>query len=196
MKASLLILSVLVLLSGCAFTSRPANPALSRPSVAETNSLIFAGKTFVLKYQTDGQIPLKEYFLPEESVDAWSDMADFRVAPPLLNDLEPVDLANRAALLHQQDYPLMTVQLNTDDYSGVTTMMLFYPSSLRKDGRFSEFSIFKFYKDSATGQNITFHFARNIPVATPEAERDLEKNLRKLQQEVLPAMARFPLYRP
>ncbi|MBX7277870.1 hypothetical protein K2E95_21390 [Pseudomonas sp. ERGC3:01] len=53
--------------------------------------------------------------------------------------------------------------------------MLFYPSSLRKDGRFSEFSIFKFYKDSATGQNITFHFARNIPVATPEAERDLEK---------------------
>lgn len=80
--------------------------------------------------------------------------------------------------------------------TGVTTLMLFYPSSLRKDGRFSEFSIFKFYKDSATGQNITFHFARNIPVATPEAERDLEKNLRKLQQEVLPAMARFPLYRP
>lgn len=118
MKASLLILSVLVLLSGCAFTSRPANPALSRPSVAETNSLIFAGKTFVLKYQTDGQIPLKEYFLPEESVDAWSDMADFRVAPPLLNDLEPVDLANRAALLHQQDYPQMTVQLNTDEKPG------------------------------------------------------------------------------
>lgn len=37
MKASLLILSVLVLLSGCALTSRPANPALSRTSVAETN---------------------------------------------------------------------------------------------------------------------------------------------------------------
>ncbi|WP_454843202.1 hypothetical protein [Pseudomonas gorinensis] len=51
MKAPLLILSIMALLSGCAST--PA-PDLSRPSIAETKSVVFAGKTFVLKFQKNG----------------------------------------------------------------------------------------------------------------------------------------------
>lgn len=67
MKAPLLILSLLVLLSGCASSPTAVAPDLSRPSIAETTSVVFDGKTFVLKFQKNG---LWEYFPEQESVDA------------------------------------------------------------------------------------------------------------------------------
>jgi len=88
MKAPLLILSIMALLSGCAST--PA-PDLSRPSIAETKSVVFAGKTFVLKFQKNG---LWEYFPENQSVDAWTEMVDFTVVPPD-DRFEPLDLGKR-----------------------------------------------------------------------------------------------------
>lgn len=77
MKTTLLtlsMLSALALLGACASRPDAVAPDLSHPSIAETRSVIFAGKTFVLKYQKSG---LWEYFPENESVDAWNEMVDF-----------------------------------------------------------------------------------------------------------------------
>lgn len=185
MKATLLIVSLVALLAGCA--SAPT-PDLSRPSIADTQSVQFAGKTFVLKFRKPG---LWEFFPPQESVDAWSEMLDFTVVPRDQNRFEPLDLGKRTVQLHQQENPNMPAILTTDNRTGVLYLMLFFPKSLRKDGQFSEISFFKYYKDSATDQIIIFHFARNIP--TPD---DPVESTEKMGAELVPTFKAFPLYRP
>lgn len=138
MKATLLVLSLLALLSGCASPATVA-PDLSRPSISETKTVVFGGKTFVLKFQKNG---LWEYFPAEESVDAWTEMVDFTVAPREMNRFKPLDLARRAIELHQKENPNSPAILLTDNKTGIDYAMHFYPTSLRKDGQFSEISYF------------------------------------------------------
>jgi len=184
MKAPLLILAVLALLSGCA--SSPT-PDFSRPAITETKSVVFAGKTFVLKFQKDG---LWEYFPENESVDAWTEMLDFTVVSRGLSWQEPLDLGKRTVQLHQLENPNMPAILTTDNRTGILYLMLFYPKSLRKDGDFSEISFFKYYRDSVTGQIIIFHFARNIPTPANPVESTQE-----MGAELVPTFKAFPLYR-
>lgn len=187
MKATLLVLSALLLLCGCAL--QRANVATpSSPSIAETKSVVFAGRTFVLKFQKSG---LWEYFPAEESVDAWSEMVDFTVVPREMNSFKPLDIAKRAIALHQQENPNLPAMLLTDNRTGIDYAMMFFPNSLRKDGQFSEISYFKYYKDGATGQTIIFHFARNIPKPKNPSESAAE-----IGQEIPPLIEAFPLYRP
>jgi hypothetical protein len=187
MKATLLVLSVLALLCGCttppAYTSNP-----SSPSIAQTKSVEFAGKTFVLKFQKAG---LWEYFPAEESIDTWTEMVDFTVVPREMNHLKPLDIGKRAIALHQQENPNLPAMLLTDNRTGIDYAMMFYPNSLRKDGQFSEISYFKYYKDSASGQTIIFHFARNIPKPKNPTDAAVE-----IGQEIPPLIEAFPLYRP
>ena len=188
MKATLLVLSVLALLSGCASPTATVAPDLSRPSISETKTVAFGGKTFVLKFHKEG---LREYFLPEESMDAWTEMVDFTVVSRDMNRFKPLDLAKRAIALHQQENPNSPAILLTDNKTGIDYSMMFYPKSLRKDGRFSEISYFKYYKDSASGQTIIFHFARNIPTPSDPDEKAVETG-----REIVPLIEAFPLYRP
>lgn len=186
MKAPLLLISLLLaLLSGCTTSS---TPDMSRPSIAETKTVVFGSKTFVLKFQKDG---LWEYFPAEESVDAWSEMVDFTVVSRDFNRFTPLDLAKRAIQLHQQENPNSPAILLTDNKTGIDYSMHFYPKSLRKDGHFSEISYFKYYKDSGTGQTIIFHFARNIPVPSDPEEKAVETG-----REIVPLIEAFPKYRP
>jgi hypothetical protein len=185
MKATLLVLTTFVLLYGCA-TPLTSNP--SSPSIADTKTVVFGDKTFVLKYQKPG---LREYFPAEESMDAWSEMVDFTVVPREMNRFKPLDLAKRAIQLHQQENPNMPAVLLTDNRTGIDYAMMFYPNSLRKDGQFSEISYFKYYKDGTTGQTIIFHFARNIPKPNNPSDSAAE-----LGQEIPLRMEAFPLYRP
>lgn len=187
MKTTLLILSTLLLLSGCALPrANVATP--SSPSIAETQSVQFAGKTFVLKFQKPG---LWEYFPAEESVDAWTEMVDFTVVPREMNHLKPLDIGKRAIALHQQENPNLPAMLMTDNRTGVDYAMMFFPNALRKDGQFSEISYFKYYKDGASGQTIIFHYARNIP-----KPNDPSDTAEKIGQEIPPLIEAFPLYRP
>lgn len=48
MKATLLVLSAFLLLYGCA---TPLTSDMSSPSIADTKTVVFGGKTFVLKFQ-------------------------------------------------------------------------------------------------------------------------------------------------
>lgn len=187
MKATLLVLSTFALLWGC--TTPPSTaPDLSRPSIAETQSVEFAGKTFVLKFHKAG---LWEFVPAQESIDAWSEMVDFTVVSSDFNRFKPLDLAKRAIELHQQENPNMPAILLTDNKTGIDYSMMFYPTALRKDGQFSEISYFKYYKDGATGQTIIFHFARNIPKPSNPSESAIE-----IGREIVPAIEAFPLYRP
>lgn len=188
MKATLLVLSALALLCGCATRPSAVTPDLSRPSIAETQSVEFAGKTFVLKFHKAG---LWEFFPAQESVDAWSEMVDFTVVSRDFNHFKPLDLARRAIALHQQENPNMPAVLLTDNKTGIDYSMMFFPTALRKDGQFSEISFFKYYKDSATGQTIIFHFARNIPKPNTPSESAMATG-----REIVPAIEAFPLYRP
>lgn len=187
MKAPLLVLSALFLLCGCA--TQLANVSTpSSPSIAETKSVEFGGKTYVLKFQKPG---LWEYFPAEESVDAWTEMVDFTVVPREMNHLKPLDIGKRAIALHQKENPNLPAMLLTDNKTGVDYAMMFYPNSLRTDGQFSEISYFKYYKDGATGQTIIFHFARNIPKPKDPSDAAIE-----IGQEIPPLIEAFPLYRP
>ncbi|QOQ75984.1 hypothetical protein IMF22_02590 [Pseudomonas poae] len=192
MKASLLILSVVALLSGCASSSTAVAPDLSLASIAETKSVVFNGKTFVLKYQKNG---LWEYFPEQESVDAWTEMLDFTVVPLGDKRIEPLDLGQRTVQLHQQENPDMPAVLTTDNKTGILYLMLFFPSSLRKDGHFSEYSFFKYYRDSGTGQIIIFHFARNVAAKSQTPEERWESTT-EIGHEIVPVIKAFPKYRP
>lgn len=185
MKVTSLVLSTFLLLYGCA---TPLTSNMSSPSIADTKTVVFGNKTFVLKFQKPG---LWEYFPAEESVDAWSEMVDFTVVPREMNRFKPLDIAKRAIQLHQQENPNLPAVLLTDNRTGIDYAMMFYPKSLRKDGAFSEISYFKYYKDSATGQTIIFHFARNIP-----KPNDPSGSAEEIGQEIPPLMESFPLYRP
>ncbi|MCF5666558.1 hypothetical protein [Pseudomonas marginalis] len=185
MKATLLVLSAFMLLYGCA---TPLTSDMSSPSIADTKTVVFGGKTFVLKFQKPG---LWEYFPAEESIDAWNEMVDFTVVPREMNRFKPLDLAKRAIQLHQQENPNMPAILLTDNKTGIDYSMMFYPTSLRKDGQFSEISYFKYYKDGPTGQTIIFHFARNIPRPSDPSESAIETG-----REIVPLIEAFPLYRP
>lgn len=118
-------------------------------------------------------------------------MVDFTVVPRDLNGFEPLDLAKRSVQLHQQENPNMPSILATDNTTGIDYLMMFFPTSWRKDGHFSEVSFFKYYRDSGTGQTIIFHFARNIP--TPS---DPAKSTEEIGREIVPVIKAFPLYRP
>ena len=185
MKATLLMLSAFFLLYGCA---TPLTSDMSSPSIADTKTVVFGGKTFVLKFQKSG---LWEYFPAEESMDAWNEMVDFTVVPREMNRFKPLDLAKHAIQLHQQENPNMPAVLLTDNRTGIDYAMMFFPRSLRKDGQFSEISYFKYYKDGTTGQTIIFHFARNIPKPSNPSDSAAE-----MGQEIPPLMEAFPLYRP
>ena len=185
MKATLLMLSAFFLLYGCA---TPLTSDMSSPSIADTKTVVFGGKTFVLKFQKPG---LWEYFPAEDSMDAWNEMVDFTVVPREMNRFKPHDLAKRAIQLHQQENPNMPAVLLTDNRTGIDYAMMFYPNSLRKDGQFSEISYFKYYKDGTSGQTIIFHFARNIPKPSNPSDSAAE-----IGQEIPPLMEVFPLYRP
>ncbi len=193
MKPTLLMLSALTLLYACA--SRPAAvaPDLPRPSIAETQKVVFDGRTFVLKFEKNG---LREYFPENESVDAWNEMVDFTVVPAELNRFEPLDLGKRTVALHQQENPQMPAIMSTDNRTGILYLMLFYPTALRKDGRFSEYSFFKYYRDSGTGQIIIFHFARNVPADKPQTPAERSESVTTIGQEIVPVIKAFPLYRP
>jgi hypothetical protein len=188
MKATLLMLSLLAVLCGC--TSPPVDIAAyqARPSIAETKSVVFDGKTFMLKFHKEG---LWEFVPAQESIDAWNELVDFTVVSRDLNRFTPLDLAKRAIALHQQENPNMPAILLTDNKTGIDYSMHFYPDSLRKDGQFSEISYFKYYRDSVTGQTIIFHYARNIPKPSNPSESAIA-----IGREIVPQIEAFPLYRP
>jgi hypothetical protein len=193
MRWLLAVLTGLVLL-GCASAPVSTAPDLSRPSVADTEAIEFAGKRLELRFRSKQKVvPVFEYYLPGEATDRWSELVAFRVYPVHPDGNEPMDHAARTAKLFKQQYPYMQFALYSDRNTGAALLDFFYPTSTRKDGYFLEFNAFKFFRDAGTPNIMSFHYARNIP-GDREREHVLA-DIKAIRAEILPAIAKLPLYR-
>lgn len=186
-------------LVGCAAAPVAAPPDMSRPSVAATQTVEFIGKQFQLKFKdTDKPVRIYEYYPAQDSPSDWMELTEFQVYPVRSDGNEPMDFAKRLAVAFKQKYPYMQFALYSDNNTGAAMLDFFYPTSTRKDKDkdFLEFNAFKFFRDAGSAQTMSFHYARNIestsasrPMASVSAE------VKETRRQVVPAMAKFPLYR-
>lgn len=188
-----------LILVGCAATPVASPPDTSRPSVAATQTVEFIGKKFELKFKdTDKPVRIYEYYPAQEIPTDWFELAEFQIYPVRSDGNEPMDFAKRLAAAFKQKYPYMQFALYSDSNTGAAMLDFFYPTSTRKDkGKdFLEFNAFKFFRDAGSAQTMSFHYARNIE--STSASRPMESvsaEVKQTRMEVVPAMARFPLYR-
>ncbi len=186
-------------LIGCASTAVTTAPDPSRPSVADTRTVDFLGKRFELKFKATGKpVRIYEYFLVKETPDNWLELVEFQIYPVHPDGNEPLDHAKRTAAAFKQKYPYMQFALYSDNKTGAAFLDFFYPTSTRKEkGKdFLEFNAFKFFRDAGSPVAMSFHYAKNIEgTGTSRPMNDVSADIKKTRQEVVPAMARFPLFR-
>lgn len=186
-------------LIGCASTPVVTAPDPSRPSITDTQAVEFLGKRFELKFKaTDKPVRIYEYFPAGETPDNWFELAEFQVYPVHPDGNEPMDHAKRTAAAFKQKYPYMQFALYADNNTGAALLDFFYPTSTRKDKgkEFLEFNAFKFFRDAGSAHTMSFHYAKNIESASATRKmNDVSGDIKKTRQEVVPAMAKFPLYR-
>lgn len=186
-------------LVGCASTPVATASDANRPSIADTQAVEFLGKKFELKFKaTDQPVRIYEYFPARETPDNWSELVDFEVYPVRPDGNEPMDYAKRTAAAFKQKYPYMQFALYADNNTGAALLDFFYPTSTRKEKgkEFFEFNAFKFFRDADSAHTMSFHYAKNIESTSPtRSMNDVSSDIKTTRQEVVPAMAKFPLYR-
>jgi len=109
-----------------------------------------------------------------------------------------MDLAKRTAASFMKKYPNMRFALYSNNNTDAVLLDYFYPDSNRKEkGKaFLEFSAFKFFRDAGSSHTMSFHYAKNIEGTNPSRPMgDVIDDIKKTRQEVVPAMAKFPLFR-
>ena len=195
---ALLVLAVAAALPGYAEETAARAEAV-RPSVAETKAVEFLGKKFELKFKaTDNPVRVYEYYLAKETPDDWLEMVAFQLYPVNLEGNAPLALAKRTAALFMEKYPYMKYALASNT-NGVAMLDYFYPISSRKEKgkRFLEFNAFKFYRDAASAQTMSVHYAKNIEsTSSSRTMNDVLGDIKKTREELLEALPKFPLHRP
>jgi hypothetical protein len=191
-------LSICSVLPGYASEVTAAMDA-GRVSVADTKTVEFIGKKFEIKFKaTDKPVRIYEYFLANETPENWLELVEFQVYPVHPEGNEPMDHAKRTAAAFKKKYPYMQFALYSDNNSGAALLDFFYPESTRKEKEkgFLEFNAFKFFRDVGSEHTMSFHYAKNIESTSPSRPmNDVSGDIRKTRQEVVPAMAKLPLYR-
>ena len=189
---------IILLLAVCAIL--PAYAADSgRPSVAGTQTLEFLAKQFALKFKaTDKPVQIYEYFPAGQTPRDWLELVEFQIYPVHPEGDEPLDHAKRTAAAFKKKYAHMRFAVHSDKRSGAIMLDFFYPNSTRKERgkEFLEFNAFKFFRDGSGERTLSFHYAKNIE--GPHASRPMSEvsaDIRKTRDDVLPAMAKFPLFR-
>ena len=171
-------------------------PASARPSIAETTRVTFAGKEFVLRDKATNQpVQIWEYFPPSADITKWDELVGFQIYPVTQDGNEPMDHAVRTAKLFKRQFPQMQFALYSDKTTGAALLDFFYPTSNRKDAEFMEFDSFKFFKDANTDNVICFHYAKNIPSGPDRNPQAIAADIKATRTKIIPAMAKFPLYR-
>lgn len=195
---------LLLCLGGLALVSlAPAAGAAStdssRASVANTKSVEFIGKKFELKFKdTDHPVRIAEYYPAKETPSDWFELVEFQIYPVHPDGNKPIDHARRTAQAFKQKYPQMQFALLTNHKTGEAMLDFFYPTSTRKekDKSFLEYDAFKFFQDAGGTQTMSFHYAKNIEgPGTDRPMNSVIEDIKKTRAEIVPAMAKFPLYR-
>ena len=189
---------IILLLAFCSMLpAYAADP--DRPSVASTQTVDFLAQKFALKFKAaDKPVQIYEYFPADQTPRDWLELVEFQIYPPHPEGDAPVDHAKRTAAAFKKKYPHMRFALHLDKRSGAIMLDFFYPTSTRKeDGKeFLEFNAFKFFRDASGERTLSFHYAKNIE--GPHGSRPMSEvsaDIRKTREDVLPAMAKFPLFR-
>lgn len=170
-----------------------------RPSVADTKTVEFLGKKFELKFKAaDKPVRIYEYFLASETPENWLELVEFQVYPAHPDGNEPMDHAKRTAAAFKKKYPYMQFAMYSDNKTGAALLDFFYPESTRKENgkEFLEFNAFKFFRDAGSNHTMSFHYAKNIEgIGVSRPMNDVSGDIKKTRQEVVPAVAKFPLFR-
>lgn len=184
---------------GCASMVAATAADTDRPSIAAIRTVDFLGKKFERKFEaTDKPVRIYEYFPQQQTPDNWLELIEFQVYPVNPDGNEPLDHARRTATAFKQKYPAMQFALYSDKNTGAVLLDFFYPTSTRKEPgkEFLEFNAFKFFRDTGSPLTMSFHYAKNIEgISSSRTIDDVTNDIKKTRQEVVPAMARFPLYR-
>ena len=164
-------------------------------SIADTQSLSFDGREFVLKFKAENQsVPLFEYFLANESPSEWTELVDFRIEPKVPRANKPLDHAARTAKLFKATYPLMPFAMYKNDKTGEALLdfLILLPD---KDGL--EFNAFRFYAAGSDHRVLCFHYAKKLkgPSET-KTYQDAKAEIVALRQKILPIIWQVPVYRP
>lgn len=182
------------------YASEPTRKTDStRPSVADTKTVEFIGKKFELKFKaTDKPTRIYEYFLDKETPDNWLELVEFQIYPIHPEGNEPMDHAARTANSFKKTYPYMQFALFSEEKGGGALLDFLCPesSSKEKGKDYLEFNAFKFFRDSGSDRTMSFHYTKNIEY-TKEARTTGKalSEIKKTRQDIIPAMAKFPLYR-
>lgn len=197
----ILALVMAALASGCAWSPEVAEPAPvrptpptpeQRPAITATEMIRFNEKQFHLGYRGGAQqVPVYEYFLPNESAANWSQLVGFRVYPPLSGDNSPLAHAQGTAALFRDHFPDIEFALYEDAETGTAMLDVLVPAGDERPQM--EFNVFKFFPDPDTDRMISFHYARRLSERTHVVQGP--NATQALRQELLPEMAAFPLYR-
>ena len=194
----LISIGCLILVS-CASAPVATPPDLGRPSVANTQTVEFLGRKFELKFKdTTKPVRIYEYFLAQETPSNWIELVEFQIYPVHPDGNEPMDHAKRTAAAFKQKYPYMQFALFADSNTGAALLDFFYPESSRKEkGKdFLEFNAFKFFRDAGSTHTMSFHYAKNIEdIGTARPMNSVSADIKKTREELVPAMAKFPLFR-
>lgn len=161
----------------------------ARPSLAATQSIEFEGQRFVRKFEdTDHAVSVYEFFLPQEEPQDWTELVAFRVSQAGAGSA--VEQATRTAQLFKQQYPHMQFGL-LQDQSGEAAMVDFFVPG--EDSQpYLEFNIFKFFS-ADNGQVISFQYGKKV--STDRDSEETVAQMRALRQQMMNAMAAFPVYR-
>ncbi len=191
-----LFLSLIV--TGCALgpsspeDAPPIAAAGAPPSIAATETLLFNGTLYQLGFsERDQEVPVYEFFLPNESPAQWTELTGFRIYPPRADDDTPMGHARAAAALFRNHYPDIELALYRHLGGEAAMLELIVPAAPGRDHR--EFNVFKFYRDSDSERVVSFHYSKKLVGANAGAAA--ASSVRRLRHQVLPAMAAFPHYR-
>lgn len=186
-------------ISACS-TSAQKTITKPAPSIAGSKTVEFLGKRFTRKFQDANQVlRFYEYFPEKQTPTDWWELVDFQVYAPTPKPREPIDYARTVTGKFSHDYAQSSYHTYINYKTGTVILELIYPRSTRKDAhkKFFEFSAFKFYRDSGSGQVIVFHYARNIEAAGPErGEQSVRLEIKRIRDKVLHALTGFPDYQP
>lgn len=189
-----------MILGLCALVPAPALAGSLPASVARTTSVEFLGTAFARKWEsTRGPVRRYEYYPPRQTPDDWLELVEFQVYPVALEGNDPVHFAARLARDFKRRYPRMRYALYTDRSGDAAILDFIYPTSTRKEKgkKFLEYDAFKFFRDPGDPHVLCFHYAKNIE--GPSRSRPapaVGAQIRKTRHEVIPALARFPVYGP
>ena len=199
------LLALILMLMFSSFSVMAAKPAAAvlAPTdalrISETKSIDFLGRTFDLKFASTGKpVHSYEFFRKEESPELWLELVEFQIYPINPDGNEPIDFAKRVADAFIKQYPKMSFALHTEESTGAVILDFFYPTSTRKEAgkAFLEFNAFKFFRAEDEQHTSGFHYAKNIEsISEARAFEVVSSEIKRTREEMMSAMAVFPIYR-